>query len=271
MAMDDSDINLLIPVKSVSEEFICPICYEVISECTMTHCSHNFCKSCIMECLNRKKTCPCCNAPTTVQQLSANKQFERVISIIVEEKEKASKEYFDALISGTSNGKSSSNGGNQIASKELSPIELVFHTHLKRSLLSYEEYYQKLKSKTEIREEKLKEHYKQLMIDHQKKVGTGRKALTVSQDPQISQWKAECEGKVAEIREILDKSAEFLQKSYEDYLKKCIPPPEFLPVLVNISVPSKNELIRNVHISPTDTGMEIKHMIAQRMEKKVIR
>jgi len=90
----------------------------------------------------------------------------------------------------------------------------------------------------------------------------------MSQDPQITQWKAECEGKISEIREILQKTAEFLQSSYENYLKGAIPPPEFLPVLVNVSIPSKNEIIRNIHISPTDTAWEIKQLIVLRMEKK---
>jgi len=90
----DPEINLSIPLKSIYEEFFCPICYDIIQECAMTHCSHNFCKGCLMECLNRKKICPCCNAVTTPQQVSPNKQFDRLIEIIQEEKEKSSKEYF---------------------------------------------------------------------------------------------------------------------------------------------------------------------------------
>jgi len=49
---------------------------------------------------------------------------------------------------------------------------------------------------------------------------------------------------------------------------KCVPPPQFLPVLINISIPSKNINFPNIHINPTDTGNEIKQTIVQRMEKK---
>jgi len=51
-------------------------------------------------------------------------------------------------------------------------------------------------------------------------------------------------------------------------MKTCVPPPQFLPVLVNISIPSKNIKIPNIHVQPTDTGNEIKMIITQRMEKK---
>jgi len=190
--------------------------------------------------------------------------------IVVEEKDKASKEYFDALISG--NNKKVSNEQPTSYSKELSPIEQIFHSHMKKSLLSYEEYYQKLKSKTEVREEQIKIHYKQLMLDIQKQTSnTGRKALTLSQDPRITQLKSECDEKINENRAILLTTVELLQKSYEDYMRTCVPPPQFLPVLITISIPSKNINFPNIHINPTETGNDIKQMIVQKMEKKEIR
>lgn len=63
-----------------------------------------------------------------------------LVAIISEEKDKASKEYFENLISGKNNPSKSSNT-NQ-APQKLSPIEEIFHTYMKKSLLNYEEYYQ---------------------------------------------------------------------------------------------------------------------------------
>lgn len=57
----DGDLHLTIPIKNLMEEFVCPICFNRISDCYITPCGHNFCKNCIYECLNRKHQCPCCN------------------------------------------------------------------------------------------------------------------------------------------------------------------------------------------------------------------
>jgi SNF2 family DNA or RNA helicase len=38
----------------------CIICYELMTEPTMTPCGHMFCKNCIQLCLNSKKECPIC-------------------------------------------------------------------------------------------------------------------------------------------------------------------------------------------------------------------
>jgi len=134
--------------------------------------------------------------------------------------------------------------------------------------MSYDEYYKKLKEKTEIREEQIKNHYKQLMIDVQKRTSTGKKALTLSQDGRITQLNSECSEKLKENRLILQNTVELLQKSYEDYMSTCVPPPQFLPVLINISIPTKKINFPNIHIKPTDTGNEIKQLIVQKMEKK---
>jgi len=84
----DADINLSIPLRSIYEEFFCPICFETITNCYITTCGHNFCKHCIEECLNRKHQCPFCSSPVTKEQLVPNKHFDRLCSIIQEEKDK---------------------------------------------------------------------------------------------------------------------------------------------------------------------------------------
>jgi hypothetical protein len=117
----------------------------------MTPCGHDFCSECISECLNRKHQCPVCNASVTRQQLIKNKHIDRIIVLLQREKEKASKAYFDRLIQ-MPKLHDSQNLTNSSSSKELSlnnnknvkftPIEEVFHRYMKKSLLSYEEYYE---------------------------------------------------------------------------------------------------------------------------------
>lgn len=64
-------------------------------------------------------------------------------AIVNAEKEKASKAYFEALISKAESAPSSHAPATGMPSNEkLSPIEEIFHNHMKRSLAAYQEYYQ---------------------------------------------------------------------------------------------------------------------------------
>jgi len=258
----EPELNLSIPVKAIYEEFFCPICYDLIKECTMTHCSHNFCKDCITECLNRKKKCPFCNAETTMQQLSPNKHFDRLISLIQKEKERASKSYFENLLNAIPQNPNSTSPSE--SRPQLSPIEELFQTHMKRSLSSYEEYYQKLKSKYDALEEQIKKKYTDLMMERQK----NQKTLTITQDDQIVVWKNECDSQLAEVSENFQNSIKMLLVSYDEFMKNFAPPPQFLPVTITVQVPSKNVQFPKVLLNPTDTAVEIRQIISQKMEKK---
>jgi len=140
---EDPDINLSIPLKPIYEEFCCPVCFDTIKESRMTPCGHNFCKDCIEESLNRKHQCPCCNGPTTMNDIIENKLLDRLLSIVEREKEKSSKEYFDRLVN--VNHQPVSNGGDEmVIENTLSPIEELFHKYMKKSLIGYQDYYKTL-------------------------------------------------------------------------------------------------------------------------------
>jgi hypothetical protein len=69
----------------------------------------------------------------------------------MEEKNKASKTYFEKLINqdvgGNDKPKNPGGGGAANGDAALSPIEQVFHKHMRKSLLAYEDYFQKLQLK----------------------------------------------------------------------------------------------------------------------------
>ncbi|XP_035222396.1 E3 ubiquitin-protein ligase COP1-like isoform X2 [Stegodyphus dumicola] len=44
-----------------NNDFLCPICFEIISEAYMTKCGHTFCHKCIVTSLEYNKRCPKCN------------------------------------------------------------------------------------------------------------------------------------------------------------------------------------------------------------------
>jgi len=199
-----------------------------------------------------------------MNQLSPNKQFDRLIGIIQAEKEKASKAYFENLLAGNQRSVPSDEVTTGARSQQFSPIEQLFHTHMKRSLHSYEEYYQKLKTKYDAREESIKKKYTDLMLEHQK----NQKSLTITQDDQILLWKTTCTDQIAENFQNFQKSIENLLLSYSEFMKNFAPPPQYLPVSLTIQVPSKNIQFTNIVINPTDTAVEIRDIITQKMEKK---
>jgi len=83
----------------------------------------------------------------------------------------------------------------------------------------------------------------------------------------LQQWTVECEAQLTELSESFEKSIELLTASYDKYMASFTPAPQFLPVTVNIHVPSKNLRLQNVLVSPTDTVKEIKEYLRARMEK----
>ncbi|XP_037093329.1 E3 ubiquitin-protein ligase COP1-like [Pollicipes pollicipes] len=44
-----------------SEDFLCPICFEVIEEAMMTRCGHTFCNRCIVQSIQMNSRCPKCS------------------------------------------------------------------------------------------------------------------------------------------------------------------------------------------------------------------
>jgi len=251
--MDDKDINLLVPVNSVSDEFICPICFEIIHESYMTPCSHNFCKECILECLNRKKVCPCCNMVATQQQLFPNKQFDRVMTTIIHEKEKASKEYFDRLINGGINPIQSNN--NQIT---VSPIEQTILSHIQKHIKNYHDYQKKLDENTAVRKQQIKEKYSTLI----------KAAQTKKDQKEKRRLKNERDDKNTELTIIREQTTKIIEKTTEIYMKEFSIPNLIFPVIVYISIPHKNEIIKYIQLEPSDTVVKLRQEVSRHMETK---
>ncbi|CAG8516301.1 5190_t:CDS:10, partial [Ambispora gerdemannii] len=61
------------------EEFLCPICLQIIKEAFMGRCGHSFCYVCIVEHLDRKKDCPTCGAHLMRDQIFPNFLLNRLL------------------------------------------------------------------------------------------------------------------------------------------------------------------------------------------------
>ena len=46
--------------KNPNPHFSCPICFELISEATITKCGHTYCSKCIQKSIEISKKCPKC-------------------------------------------------------------------------------------------------------------------------------------------------------------------------------------------------------------------
>lgn len=63
----------------VKEHLACPICIGILTETHITHCGHRFCKDCILECINRKPICPCCNAHLRPDMVLKDPLFDNLV------------------------------------------------------------------------------------------------------------------------------------------------------------------------------------------------
>ncbi|CAG8556200.1 10038_t:CDS:10, partial [Ambispora leptoticha] len=61
------------------DEFLCPICLQIIKEAFMGRCGHSFCYVCIVEHLDRKKDCPTCGAHLMRDQIFPNFLLNRLL------------------------------------------------------------------------------------------------------------------------------------------------------------------------------------------------
>jgi DNA polymerase II small subunit/DNA polymerase delta subunit B len=195
-----------------------------------------------------------------------------------EEKEKASKEYFENLIKAKPLGASSDNvnGANNhdIGNKgnqQLSPIETIFHRHMKKSLITFEDYYQKLKTKYEKTQEQLRTECTAKMLKTKDKY-SNRKGLTPEQakekvDRKVNRLKRDIEEKIAALVKSFDECVQLLQESYDTYMSNAMPLPSFLPVTVTIYVPAKDIRFKNVVVKPTDNVKDLKTYLKDQFEK----
>lgn len=95
---DEIDLTLKVPVELILREYECPICFELLDDAYLTKCGHYFCKGCIQECLNLKHECPTCKSETTIEEAVKDFHSDMVIKLLVTEKEKASKNYYEGVL-----------------------------------------------------------------------------------------------------------------------------------------------------------------------------
>lgn len=80
---NSNDLN---PRKKMNKQennkniYTCPICFDLISEATITRCGHTFCHKCIQKSIDINKQCPRCNAQISEDQTFPNFLLNELIS-----------------------------------------------------------------------------------------------------------------------------------------------------------------------------------------------
>lgn len=225
----DIDFSIKVPVELILKEFECPVCFEHIKETSLTKCGHVFCKDCIEECLNRRHECPSCKLETTLDQVVRIFHVDSVIKLLLEEREKATKEYYDQLLN---------QGIQRSDSVSRNPIEDVFQQNMKESLLAFEKYYEDLKQRNERMKNKLR-----------------------------ADGVSNYEEKVIELENLFKRSVEFVVEGYDKHMKSIAPSPALLPIRLFIKVPKKNLTI-DAHLPRTHTSKDLERMIVDHYAAK---
>lgn len=63
-----------------SNDYMCPICFDLIEEAYITRCGHTFCYSCIVTSIETKDRCPKCNFTLSRQDIFPNFLLDELIS-----------------------------------------------------------------------------------------------------------------------------------------------------------------------------------------------
>jgi len=191
-----------------------------------------------------------------------NHHFDRLLTLVTVHKEESSKKYFESIINAkvqphdntTPNNNNNSNNNSTNANnqqRQLSPIEALFHKHMKRSLVSFEEYYKELQGQHN-------ENVVRLQAEYAKK-------MAIAPQSQYEVLAAECAAKTGESEKGFEKAAELLLISYDTYLKDVAPAPAALPVSVTFTVPSRKMRFDGVVLKPTDLVRDAR----QKLEEKL--
>ena len=225
--------DIQIPLKPLLEEFVCPICFDLIRDAYMTPCGHNFCRQCIDECLNVKHECPVCHHnPLTPEILVKNRSLDNVLAIASAQKEKALNNNFQAIIQSSCTGDL----------PKLSPLQEIFQARMRVCINAYENYYASLLAQ---RDAKLKKAAQRLEDGWSKK---------------------EHDAKVEKIGQKFEASVRLLLEGYDKMLKEVLPTPSFVPMSVRLVLAERSVVFPKVVVSPIDHMQDVLRCFEKQMK-----
>jgi hypothetical protein len=285
----DEELSLLIPLRSLYEYFICPICFDEITDAYMTQCGHNYCEKCIKEAVDRQHRCSLCNTPiASDQNLIKNHALDQLLSAVHANKKQAADNYMKNLLSpkvGDPNG-----GGAGVAVQ--SPVESVFQKHARKSLLAYEEYYESLVASTNKKKAELKQKVSgeldkiqgalhaefkvaEMLEDYQKHAAEdempvplqpGMLSRSSSEEAAVNRAKELCKDYKDTLRRLdedLAHCVDLLVKSYDTYMSSIAPSPFLVPIPLTLRLANK-KLFFDVSLRSTTIIRDLRDLLKEK-------
>lgn len=276
----NDDLHLSIPLDPLKESFSCPICMCLFSMTTMTPCGHRYCEGCILEWIDRKRKCPCCNAAVHIRDLIRDTGFDSMVQVIVAQKNKVEDAYFAALVTkciappenpeaedhdrpstststdaGTSGQPSSPSKADQSPTKseDLSPVERILRRHIKVGIIEHEKYYRSMKAQFQ----KHFEHAKGQILK-----------LDGIEDEKSQEEKESWILKKRTLQLEFQKCTKLLVTTYDRYLSSHLPTLSTLPVTVFFRLYGKDVTVGEMILKPHFSMADIKEMVFTRIREK---
>ncbi|XP_071844764.1 uncharacterized protein [Apostichopus japonicus] len=211
--MDDDEItaevidHISIPISALGEDLNCPICCNLMCPAMITYCGHRFCEKCIQTSVSQWKKCPVCNKRLNQDQLIQDKGFNNLVQVIETQKKEAAATYFNQAAANAE--RELVQGGSVIIPN--AAIKPVLQKHLKKTLLEFELFSQKLQ----------RDLSEQVMSSL---TLAGGEAM-----PSPSDTMQTC------LSSVVD--------AYDRYLSENLPPLTLLPVTVEVKIHGKDHMI----------------------------
>ena len=102
-------------LEDKDNDFVCPICFDLLKEAHMTRCGHTFCHECIMKCFETNSRCPKCNCDLE------NRQGDIFPNFLLNELVAKHKIKIEAMSGATNFNTTTSEKSQEILSKILDP------------------------------------------------------------------------------------------------------------------------------------------------------
>merc|ERR1712137_217034 len=151
--------------------------------------------------------------------MGRNLHFDKLVEIVIREKDVASKKYFERLIN-------KPNMPDMTASQELkidttfSPIEKIFHKHMKKSLMNYEEYYQEIYSKFQVQCKTVSALYTEKLSENSSKLEKKtRRIARGASEQNLEQVKNRYERKSKKLTEECNNKLAALEESFNESVR----------------------------------------------------
>jgi hypothetical protein len=216
-------------------------------ETKLTPCGHIFCGKCIDECLDRQAKCPACNAPVRAADVVPNKHADRMLALVLREKDAASKRYFERLVSakharrhandanGADDDDDDDDAVDLSASQQarhdlLSPVEALFHRHMKQSLGVFESFLTDINARCAAAVAATKQRYVSKMDDARKSLAKDAAAREL----RVADLVARCDLACEQIERGRRESQRLVLEQFGEHLQRCGTAPERLPCVVRL-------------------------------------